>query len=134
MALVAARQQHKDAVEVCQTRFSENASDAVARAKCINAADEILRPFDPYADLYNLRNAKRNELAERLAAGKITRAQMVLEFTQLNSQIATEWQHRSNSDRSGAAQQQAATAATIGAINANAPRSCTLIGNTTNCY
>jgi hypothetical protein len=29
-----------------------------------------------------------------LAAGKITRAQMVLEFTQLNGQIATEWQHR----------------------------------------
>src|SRR4051812_17861766 len=57
--------------DACSARFSESASDAVARAKCFNDADRIVLPVVPYPDLLNLRMAKRTELAERQAAGKI---------------------------------------------------------------
>jgi hypothetical protein len=130
----AAAQQHLADVRLCQTSFSESNKDAVARARCFAIADEKLKPFQRNPDLTNLAIAKRNELAERQAAGKITRAQFVLELSQQTSWAMSEEQRRDNANQSVAAQQQAATAATIGAINAGAPRSCTRIGNTMNCY
>lgn len=140
-AVAAAGQQHEAARETCLKTFSEKNSDAVARAKCFNTADEILKPFNRYPDLLNLRIAKRNELAERQAAGKITRAQLVLEGSQLDSQLASEAQRRSNADQSVEAQQQAAWAQQQtawaqqqAATAAGAPRSCTRTGNTVNCY
>lgn len=108
---------NKTNAETCQTRFSKNASDAVARAKCFNNADALSLPISPIRDLINLRIAKRTELAERQAAGKITRAQVVLELGQLNSQIESEWQSRSNSNRSVRAQEVSAAAAVMSTPN-----------------
>jgi F0F1-type ATP synthase membrane subunit c/vacuolar-type H+-ATPase subunit K len=116
--LAAALQQQKDEQQACTTAFSESDRDAIARAKCINAADEKFRPTTTYPDLVSLRMAKRAELAERQAAGKITRAQFVLEYSQLNSQIESEWQSRTNSDRSANAQETSAVAARSQAISA----------------
>jgi len=132
--LAAANQQLKEASEACQASFSEERKDAIARAKCFNDADRAFMPFSTAPDLVNLRMAKRSEVAERMAQGKITRAQAVLELNELNSNLVSEDQRRRNANQSAAAQQQAATAATIGAINAGAPRTCTRYGNTVNCY
>jgi hypothetical protein len=130
----AANQQHAADNAQCYATFSESDKEAVARAKCLADADRKALPTRSHPDLSTLLTAKRTELAERQAAGKITRAQAVFEFGQLKAQVISEEQQRDNSNRSVAAQQQAATAATIGAINAGAPRSCTRIGNTVNCY
>jgi hypothetical protein len=132
--LAAATQQLKEASEACTARFSEEPKDAIARAKCYNAADQAFMPFSSAPDLLNLRIAKRSEIAERIAAGKISRAQGVLELAELNSNLTSEDQRRRNANQSVAAQQESASAATIGAINSGAPRSCTRIGNTVNCY
>ena len=110
------------------TGFSEERKDAIARTKCFNDADQAYMPFSTAPDLVQLRMAKRSELAERVVAGKITRAQAILELTELNANLVTEDQRRRNANQSVAAQQQAATAATIGAINAGAPRTCTRTG------
>jgi len=133
-ARAAALEQLKAANATCQAAYSEEAKDAIARAKCFNAADQAYMPFSDAPDLLSLRIAKRSELAERMAAGKITRAQAVLELSQLNANLVSEDQRRRNANQSVAAQQQAAAAATIGAINAGAPRTCTRFGNTVNCY
>jgi hypothetical protein len=132
--LAAANHQLKEASEACQASFSEERKDAIARAKCFNDADKAFMPFSTAPDLVSLRIAKRSEVAERIAQGKITRAQGVLELSELNTNLVSEDQRRRNSNQSVAAQQQAATAATIGAINAGAPRTCTKIGNSVNCY
>jgi hypothetical protein len=133
-AIDASNQQYAADVALCKTLFSESDKDAVARAKCLADADQKSLPFRRYPDLVSLQTAKRTELAERRAAGKITFAQATLEMSQLQAQVMSEEHRRDNSNRSVVAQQQAATAATIGAINAGAPRSCTRIGNTVNCY
>ena len=122
------------ASESCTASFSEEPKDAIARAKCFNAADEAYAPYTGSPDLIRLRIAKRTEIAERMATGKITRAQGVLELAELNASLTSEDQRRKNANHSVAAQQQAATAATIGALSAGAPRTCTRIGNSVSCY
>jgi hypothetical protein len=132
--LLAAQAEVKRASEACITRFSESNQDAIPRAKCLNDADAAYGPTTRFPDLVSLRMAKRMELAEKQSTGKITRPQAVLEMAQLNSAGVAEEQRRTNANQSVAAQQQAATAATIGALSANAPRTCTSVGNTVNCY
>ncbi len=105
--LAAAFEQHTADFATCRARFSEDNKDAIARAKCFNEADEKYIPTTRYADLGNLVIAKRSELAERQAAGKITRAQFVLELQQLTTQVASEEQRRINDANAIAAQQQA---------------------------
>lgn len=106
--LAAAVQQHGEDIATCRARFSESNKDAVARAKCFNEADAQYAPaLTSYPDLVNLVIAKRTELAERQAAGKITRAQSMFELQQLVTQVISEEQRRNNAALGVATQQQA---------------------------
>lgn len=130
----AAQERHTAESQMCVQQFDDSAAVAIARAKCLNAADQTFAPFTPAADLISLRMAKRLELSERRAAGKITFAQASLEFAELNSSITTEAQRRQNANMSAAAQRQSAAAATMSAINASSPRTCTRYGNSVTCF
>jgi hypothetical protein len=79
--VAAAGQQFKADSDACTTTFSEKDSDAIARAKCINNAEEKEIRFVGSPDLHNLRMAKRIELAEKQAAHKITRAELMLQLS-----------------------------------------------------
>jgi hypothetical protein len=105
--LAAALEQHTADIATCKATFSESDKDAIARTKCFNEADEKYIPTTRYPDLGYLVIAKRSELAEKQAAGKITRAQVVLELQQLLTQLTSEEQRRNNDANAIAAQQQA---------------------------
>lgn len=92
--LAAASEQHQADVAACQATFSESNKEAIARAKCFNEADAKYNSTTRYPDLINLVIAKRTELAERQAAGKITHAQATLELRQLMTQLVSEEQRR----------------------------------------
>lgn len=94
--MAAAGEQHQADAATCRARFSESDKDAVARAKCFNEADEKYASTTRYPDLAYLLIAKRSELAERQAAGKITRAQFRLELSELGTRLASEEQRRNN--------------------------------------
>jgi hypothetical protein len=131
----ALQAQSKAAVEQCnQTYPTGDPKTAVARAKCENEAVGIQRPLMPYPDLMDLFFASRIAIAEQFQNGKITLAQANETLAIKRSEIIAEEQRRVNSNRAVAAQQQAASAAMIGALSAGAPRTCTTFGNTTNCY
>ena len=117
--VAAGMQQWQEANLACGARYSEDVSNAMARARCLNSADENLKQaiLYPYPDLINLRMAKRIELAEKAEAGKITRAQMVLEWSQLLTQLASEEQRRSDSGRSVRAQEVSAQSAAASTPN-----------------
>jgi hypothetical protein len=117
-----------------QTYPAGNPKTAVARAKCQTEAFAILRPMMPYPDLMDLLIANRMEVAERVQSGKLTIAQANEILAIKRSEAVAEEQRRWNANRSVAAQEQSATAATIGAFAANAPRTCTAFGNTVNCF
>jgi hypothetical protein len=92
--LATAVQQHREELAACQAKFSESNRDAIARANCFNAADQKFAPTTAYPDLSDLIIAKRTELAERQAAGKITRAQSALEYNKFVTQVVSEQQRR----------------------------------------
>ena len=110
--IAAVGQQHQADAAACKATFSESNKDAIAREKCLSEADNKSNPFTKYPDLANLLTAKRTELAEKQAAGKITRAEMVLEFNELAAKVGSEAQRRDNDARAVAAQQQANNTAT----------------------
>jgi hypothetical protein len=107
----AAVRQAKETDAACVAKFSESNHDAVARAKCINDAEKIIKSVSEYPDLVDLRIAKRAELAERQAAGQITRAQLVFEMSELTTSISSEAQRRDASNRIARAQEVSAAAA-----------------------
>jgi hypothetical protein len=117
----------KAEVETCKAQYSELPKDAIARAKCFNAADTTFKQIASYPDLVDLRIAKRAEIAERVSAGKITRAEGVLEFSHMQTNLIDEEQKRSLADRSVRVQE-------ISAAAAMAPTSCTRFGNTVTCF
>jgi hypothetical protein len=125
--IAAVQEQAKQMVEGCKARFSEDAKDAIARAKCFNEADALLKTVFRDTDLMDLRIAKRTELAEQQSRGKITRAQAMLELAELQSRLVTESQRRLNSDRSVRAQE-------LTALAANSPTTCNKIGNSVTCF
>ena len=100
----AAFQEHREESAACVAKFSASDKDAVARANCLNAADKKYATTLVYPDLQYLLIAKRSELAEKQAAGKITYAQSSLEFSQLMTQLKSEEQRRYAA--SGVAQSQ----------------------------
>jgi hypothetical protein len=105
--LAAAVRQHNEDFATCLTKFSESNKDAVARAECFNEADRKFAPTTKYPDLIALMIAKRTELAERQAEGKITRAQVMFEQQQLLTQLISEEQRRNSEANAVAAQVQA---------------------------
>jgi hypothetical protein len=105
-----AAQQEETDYAACKKNFSESNKDAVARAKCFNEADSKFARSSRYPDLINLIIAKRTELAERRAAGKITYAQAQLELSQQVSQVISEGQRRDAANNAVAAQQNAVAA------------------------
>jgi hypothetical protein len=149
----AAVQQHNTDIAACRAEFSESKKDAVARARCMNEADQKYIPTTKYPDLGYLIIAKRTELAERQAAGKITHAQMALEFQQQMTQIVSEEQRRNNANAAVDAQRQANNTAAalmvLQSVQANRPApyqlpmpappprtlntNCQTYGMTTNC-
>jgi hypothetical protein len=108
--LQQAQQQLATDYTTCRATFPEG----VARANCLNEADAKYIPTTRYPDLGRLLMAKRSEVAERQAAGQITRAQAGLEYEQFRSQLASEEQRRDNADL-------AATAMVLGSMPANQP-------------
>ena len=133
----------------CQSKFSTSNADAIARANCLNDADKkylAVYEGNEYPDLQLLTMAKRSELAEKQAAGKITYAQATLEFQQFAAQLVTETLNRRNASNAVAAQQSAA-ALTLMRANQPAPyqlpmpappprtlnTNCQTYGTATNC-
>src|SRR5262245_6862244 len=129
----AALQRYQTANDAC-AKFSEAREHAIARARCFNDADLAFMPFDQTPDLRHLLIARRTEIAERRAAGKITFAQAQVEMSELATSLTAEHQRRLNANASVAAQEQAAAAATLSAIKQGAPRRCTAVGNTVSCF
>lgn len=114
----------------CNVAYPLEQKTAMARAKCMGGAANILKPFVPYADLVDQENATRTALAEQWQMGRITQAMFEQQFTQAHSQVVAEEQRRNLASRSVGAQESAAAAA----WRAASPVSCTRIGNTVNCY
>jgi hypothetical protein len=125
--VAAITQQAKTMNEACGTTYTELPKDAIARAQCYNDADKVYRQIARYPDLIDLRIAKRMEVAERIASQKITRAQGMLELSQLQTSLVDEEQKRNLSDRSVRAQELAAVAAA-------SPTTCTKLGATVTCF
>ncbi|OJY01305.1 MAG: hypothetical protein BGP07_11520 [Rhizobiales bacterium 63-22] len=68
---------------------------AVDKARCMNDADQVALPvMGNYADLVRYRMAKRIEIAQRLDAGKISRAQANSKIAAVYSQVASEANRR----------------------------------------
>lgn len=130
----AAFAESRAASQACMARYPDTPKDAIAGAACLNEAEKIVRPYMPFPDLLDLRLAGRQEIAERYAAGRISKAQMNLEGSQLQASLVGEEQRRINSNRSVAAQQTAASAAVAGAAAASAPRTCTRTFDTVTCF
>lgn len=104
-----------------------NPKTAVARAKCQTEAWAILRPTMPYPDLLDLLIAKRIAIAERVEKGQITISEANEAIAAARSEATAEEQRRQLANRSIAAQEGLAAAAT-------SPHSCTKYGNTVNCF
>ena len=67
----------------------------VDKARCMNDADQVALPvMGNYADLVRYRMAKRIEIAQRLDAGKISRAQANSKIAAVYSQVASEANRR----------------------------------------
>lgn len=89
-AVIADR--HSRAMERCA---SSDAKSALEKAKCYNAADElIIGPIGSDADLVKHRMAKRIEVAKKIDSGKITKDAGNAEITRVYSQVKSERQRR----------------------------------------
>ena len=117
-----------------------------AGAQCqTDAENQYLAPLknSPYADLLNLKQAKRAEIASRLQRGQITIEQANVELATMTSQITGEATNRTMTAASVSAQQsaaaaqgQAAAAASMSAMQATMPRppvTCMRTGNMVTC-
>jgi hypothetical protein len=124
---VAIRTEAQAAIQVCREQYPEGAKP-MARARCFNSAEEIMRPLFPYPDLLDLRMATRTSLAEKEEHGQLTHNDAVLQFAQFHSQNVAEEQRRLNSNRSTAAQELAADSAGDKSVT------CNRFGNTVSCY
>lgn len=106
------KQRAAEAEQGCNVKFPPGtASTAVARARCLNDAQTITRPYWTQPDLIGSFMATRLAIAERFQKGQITAAQANEEVANKWSQITTETQRRSLANRSVAAQEDAAIAA-----------------------
>ncbi len=124
-----ARAAMNEAARQCYTRFPEGSKQYVAKARCEYDAAMLMRPYAPYPDLFDSEWAFNMALAEKLQAGKITPAEHNLALAEHRSQIASETQRRGLANRSVAAQESIAAAA-----SAPPPSiSCTRVGNNTFC-
>lgn len=89
-AVIADR--HSRAMERCA---SSDAKSALEKAKCYNAADElIIGPIGSDADLVKHRMAKRIEVAKKIDSGKITKDAGNAEITRVYAQVQSERQRR----------------------------------------
>lgn len=80
----AAKANTSAGVEACKARKFPN---FVAKAKCINQAEEALRSATPNGDLLNLRQATRLVLAEKMDAGTLTEAQADYLFAEQTTEL-----------------------------------------------
>jgi hypothetical protein len=116
------------AAQACDSTVpAGNPKTAMARAKCQTDALAIMRPIMPFPDLMDLSIASRIATAERIQSGQITIAQGNEIVAQRQSELIAEEQRRSLANRAVYAQETMASAAA-------APRTCTAIGNTVNCF
>ena len=111
----------------CDTKFKKVKGQFVNRATCMQPGLNLYRPLTPYADLLDQEIALRMAVAEKLDSGKMTIAEGDLALTQGHSQVASEEQRRNASNRSVAAQEEAAA-------NSGRGFSCIRSGSTVNCF
>lgn len=108
-------------VDACRAQTWPN---AVAKAKCMNEAEMPLRAtLRTGQDLFDLRQASRVVLAEKIGRKELTEAEANLEFAKITSQAVAADSQRSLASRSVRAQERAA-----------APVSCTRFGSTVTCF
>lgn len=110
----------------CKAQFPEGSKDYVAKNKCDALAAQVIKPFVTWPDLFDKDWAARAVIAERLQAGKITLAEANQQAAQIHSQVAAEEQQRNLANRSVAAQEAVAVAA-------SSPTICNRVGSTTIC-
>lgn len=116
-----AKRNASDGIAACRAQTWPN---AVARAKCINEAETPIRgALRTGQDLFDLRQATRLVLAEKIDRKEMTEAEANLEFAKATSQLVSADNQRSLATRSVAAQERAA-----------APVSCTRFGSTVTCF
>ncbi len=101
-----AQKQQRQMMAECETRSFKRAMD---KTRCMNNADQVaLSVMGTDADLIRYRMAKRIEIAQRLDAGKISRATANSEITAVYSQVASEADRRRSQRMMAAAQFMAA--------------------------
>jgi hypothetical protein len=136
--IAALRQQSAAAMQECNTQWPPgNPKTAVARAQCVNSAMAILQPTMPYPDLLQVWMANHLARAEQVQSGRVTMAQANAALTEKWSALISEEQKRTLANRSVAAQEQTASAAQSSAAAAwaaNAPRTCSAMGNSVTCF
>ncbi len=87
-----AQKQQRQMMAECETRSFKRAMD---KTRCMNNADQVaLSVMGTDADLIRYRMAKRIEIAQRLDAGKISRAQANSKIAAVYSQVASEANRR----------------------------------------
>lgn len=123
-------QRAQSAMAACDTRYPKGDKRYIEKTRCQNDATNIIRPFMPYPDLVDQDTATRLSLAQKLQAGKLTEAQADQQLAQARAQINAEDKKRQVTDKSRAAQEDAAALAARMA----APVDCTSFGAITKCY
>jgi hypothetical protein len=99
----------------------------VALARCLGEVDVRHWTDAANRDLLDLYLFKRIAVATRMDQGSVTQEDGAALIAQTQTEAISEYQRRTNADRSTAAQQQAAAAA-------NAPRFSTRNGNSISCF
>lgn len=125
--LAEAKAQFDAAMSRCESGFP-SAKPMTPRAKCFATARiEYMEQVSNNGDLVRQMNARMVALAERFDAGKVTTTQWEAEHADIVVAYETQVRQRGN-------EAAMANAAVMSAYAANAPRSCTKVGNTVNCF
>jgi hypothetical protein len=125
-AQLALTEQYNAAYQRCKEQYPAypvlEPKTAVASVKCFN---RIPRPVASNSDLFELANATRLAVAEKLEKGQVTQAEAQQQIASETSHIMTEWERRRLAERSVAAMEAAA-----------APKrpTCVTFNNSVTCY
>lgn len=121
----------------CAERYPENSTEYIAKMNCSIEAYRIIRAHFPYPDLFDQEMAFSALTAERLQAGRITKTEATAQLVENHSRQVAEEQRRNIANRTVIAQERTASAqedAASAAGRANAPFTCSRIGNAVSCF
>lgn len=125
-----------DALTECRNAYSDQLTQAVARASCVIKATEILRPSLPFRDLLEQENNLRKSLAEQVQSGSISLLERNRQMTKFHAKILAEEQGRLQAKP---AEEKPAEVVNVSLAarqwRMSNPDGCTSLGgNTANCY